>query len=165
MVYGSLADAENGEEEEGEWEWEEEEEEAEDKPEDATGKAAITIDGNLLKINRGPVDWSDDEFEDDDDEPKAVAPPPPPPAPPAPPPPPPPPGPGLLKPAKSDRVEALKKRPTKRPDWNDLMQEIEKYRCKSGLLTRVQTNDRSQPILSKAKVKGVVSGGVSVKQD
>ena len=73
--------------------------------------------------------------------------------------PPPPPGPGLLKPAKSNRVEALKKRPTKRPDWNDLMQEIEKYRCKSGLLTRVQCNDRSQPMLSKAKVKGVVSGG------
>ena len=91
LVYWSLADAENGEGEEGEWEWEEEEEEAEDKPEDATGKAAITIDGNLLKINRGPVDWSDDEFEDDDDEPKAVAPPaaplppPPPPLPPAPP--------------------------------------------------------------------------------
>jgi len=49
----------------------------------------------------------------------------------------------------------LKKRPTKRPDWNDLMQEIEKYRCKSGMLNKVQTNDRSKPMLSKSKVKGV----------
>jgi len=49
----------------------------------------------------------------------------------------------------------LKKRPTKRPDWNDLMQEIEKYRCKSGMLNKTQTNDRSKPMLSKSKVKGV----------
>ena len=51
----------------------------------------------------------------------------------------------------------MKKRPTKRPDWNDLMQEIEKYRCKAGMLNKVQTNDRSKPMLSKSKVKGVVS--------
>merc|ERR1719193_1541913 len=54
-----------------------------------------------------------------------------------------------------DRVEALKKRPTKRPDWNDLMQEIEKYRVKAGMLNKVVTNDRSKPMLSKSKVKGV----------
>ena len=61
--------------------------------EEVTGKADIQIDGNLLKINRkGPVDWSDDEYEDD-----IPAPPPPPsaPAPPPPPPPPPPPGSGI----------------------------------------------------------------------
>lgn len=146
------------EEEDGEWEWEEEEE-AEDKPdEEATGKANITIDGSLVKIDRSKVDWSDDEFEEEeeDEKPKAIpAPPPPPPAPPAPPPPPPPPGLPPPKKAKSDRVEALKKRPTKRPDWNDLMQEIEKYRCKSGMLKKCQTNDRSKPMLSKSKVKGV----------
>lgn len=149
------------EEDEGEWEWEDEEEEeaAKDKPdEEATGKANITIDGSLVKIDRSKVDWSDDEFEEDEveEKPKAIpAPPPPPPAPPAPPPPPPPPGLAPPKKAKSDRVEALKKRPTKRPDWNDLMQEIEKYRCKSGMLNKVQTNDRSKPMLSKSKVKGV----------
>jgi len=147
------------EEDEGEWEWEEEEEEEAGKPdEEATGKANITIDGSLVKIDRSKVDWSDDEFEEDEEEekPKAIpAPPPPPPAPPAPPPPPPPPGLAPPKKAKSGRVEALKKRPTKRPDWNDLMQEIEKYRCKSGMLNKVQTNDRSKPMLSKSKVKGV----------
>jgi len=148
------------EEDEGEWEWEEEEEEeaGKEKPdEEATGKANITIDGSLVKIDRSKVDWSDDEFEEEEEEkPKAIpAPPPPPPAPPAPPPPPPPPGLAPPKKAKSDRVEALKKRPTKRPDWNDLMQEIEKYRVKAGMLNKVVTNDRSKPMLSKSKVKGV----------
>jgi len=144
-------------EEEGEWEWEEEEEVEETKPEDAEGKANITIDGSLITIDRSKVDWSDDEFEEEDEpQPKAApAPPPPPPAPGPPPPPPPPPGALPPQKAKSNRVEALKKRATKRPDWNDLMGEIEKYRCKSGLLTRVQTNDRSKPMLSKSKVKGV----------
>jgi len=148
------------EEDDGEWEWEEEEEEeVQDKPdEEATGKANITIDGSLVKIDRSKVDWSDDEFEEEEEEEKpkaAPAPPPPPPAPPAPPPPPPPPGLPPPKKAKSDRVEALKKRPTKRPDWNDLMQEIEKYRCKAGMLKKTVTNDRSKPMLSKSKVKGV----------
>ena len=148
ITFPCLSEAgEYDEEEDGEWEWEEEEEAAEDKPdEEATGKANITIDGSLVKIDRSKVDWSDDEFEEEeeDEKPKAI---------PAPPPP------GLPPPkkAKSDRVEALKKRPTKRPDWNDLMQEIEKYRCKSGMLKKCQTNDRSKPMLSKSKVKGVVS--------
>ena len=158
-----LSEAAEIEEDDGEWEWEEEEEEEEvqDKPdEEATGKANITIDGSLVKIDRSKVDWSDDEFEEEEEEEKpkaAPAPPPPPPAPPAPPPPPPPPGLPPPKKAKSDRVEALKKRPTKRPDWNDLMQEIEKYRCKAGMLKKTVTNDRSKPMLSKSKVKGVVS--------
>jgi len=146
-------------EDEDEWEWEEEEEEEQekDKAVDAEGKANITIDGSLITIDRTkPVDWSDDEFEDDEEETtNAPPPPPPPPAPPGPPPPPPPP-PGMApQKAQSSRVEQLKKRPTKRPDWNDLMQEIEKYRCKSGLLNKVQCNDRSKPMLSKSKVKGV----------
>ena len=157
-----LSEAAEIEEDDGEWEWEEEEEEeVQDKPdEEATGKANITIDGSLVKIDRSKVDWSDDEFEEEEEEEKpkaAPAPPPPPPAPPAPPPPPPPPGLPPPKKAKSDRVEALKKRPTKRPDWNDLMQEIEKYRCKAGMLKKTVTNDRSKPMLSKSKVKGVVS--------
>ncbi len=62
--------------------------------EEATGKADIQIQGNLLKIARtGPVDWSDDEYEEEEEEkkerPQAPAPPPPPPPKPAPPPPPP----------------------------------------------------------------------------
>jgi len=156
------------EEEEGEWEWEEESEEEtehencngmiEEKPKDAEGKANIKIDGNLVTIDRTkPIDWSDDEFEEsDDEEPTTSAPPPPPPPPPAAPaPPPPPPGSGLPS-KKSERVEQLKKRPTKRPDWNDLMQEIDKFKSSChGLLKKTVTNDRSKPILSKAKVKGV----------
>lgn len=159
----SVTGGEN-EEDEGEWEWEEEEEdevEAWKKPEEAAGKADIKIDGTLVTIDRSkPVDWSDDEFEEDDEEPKAettTAPPPPPPPPPAanaPPPPPPPPG-GSKR---SEKLEMLKKRATTRPDWNNLMGEIDKYKCKAGLLKRTQTNDRSKPILSTTKVKGVVSG-------
>ena len=62
--------------------------------EEAKGKADIQIEGNLLKIARtGPVDWSDDEYEDEEEEVNTIPipPPPPPPAPPPPPPPPPPP--------------------------------------------------------------------------
>ena len=58
---------------------------------------------------------------------------------------------------KSEKIEQLKKRPTKRPDWNDLMKEIGQYRGSTGLLKKTVTNDRSKPILSKSKVKGVVS--------
>jgi len=153
------------------WEWEEEEEEVptkcngvanNEKPVDAEGKANITITENLVTIDRSKVDWSDDEFEDEDEEPpKTVAPPPPPP-PPGPPAPPPPPPPTLAPPGvdrkssfKSEKIEQLKKRPTKRPDWNDLMKEIGQYRCSAGLLKKTITNDRSKPMLSKSKVKGV----------
>eukprot|EP00090_Calanus_glacialis_P010727 TRINITY_DN19177_c0_g1_i1.p1 TRINITY_DN19177_c0_g1~~TRINITY_DN19177_c0_g1_i1.p1 ORF type:complete len:718 (+),score=266.87 TRINITY_DN19177_c0_g1_i1:328-2481(+) len=149
------------------WEWEEEEEEGpakcngvknDDKPVDAEGKANITITGNLVTIDRSKVDWSDDEFDEEDDEPETAVPPPPPPPPGPPAPPPPPPGPPGVdkKPSfKSDRVEQLKKKPTKRVDWNDLMQEINKYKCPGGLLKKTVCNDRSRPILSKSKVKGV----------
>lgn len=149
------------------WEWEEEEEEGpakcngvknDDKPVDAEGKANITITGNLVTIDRSKVDWSDDEFDEEDDEPQKAVPPPPPPPPGPPAPPPPPPGPPGVdkKPSfKSDRVEQLKKKPTKRVDWNDLMQEINKYKCPGGLLKKTVCNDRSRPILSKSKVKGV----------
>jgi len=154
------------------WEWEEEDEEEapakcnglnnhkdDDKPVDAVGKAKISITDNLVTIDRSQVDWSDDEFEEDEEEEPTTNVPPPPPPPPAPPaPPPPPPGPPGLErkiSSKNDRIEQLKKRPTKRPDWNDLMQEIEKYRCKAGLLKKTVCNDRSTPMLSKSKVKGV----------
>ena len=59
--------------------------------------------------------------------------------------------------ARNERVEKLKKKTDKRPDWNDLMHEIGKYRCPGGLLKKTQCNDRSKPILSGSKVKGVVS--------
>ena len=62
-----------------------------EKPVDAKGKADIKIQGNLLTINRkGPVDWSDDEY-DESPAPPPPPPPPPPPKSPIPPPPPPPP--------------------------------------------------------------------------
>jgi len=144
---------------EDEWEWEEEEEaEKEDVAKDEEGKAQITITENLVTIDRSKVDWSDDEYEDDEeDSPASVPPPPPPPpAPPAPPPPPPgPPGPGISS-AKSEKLEQLKKKPAKRPDWNDLMKEIGQFRSGTrGILNKAQTNDRSKPMLSKTKVKGV----------
>ena len=66
--------------------------------EEVNGKADIKIEGNLLTIKRnGPIDWSDDEYEDDEEETDilSLAPPPAPPAPPPPPPVPPPPPPSL----------------------------------------------------------------------
>ena len=60
--------------------------------------------------------------------------------------------------AKSEKLEQLKKKPAKRPDWNDLMKEIGQFRSGTrGILNKAQTNDRSKPMLSKTKVKGVVS--------
>ena len=59
---------------------------------------------------------------------------------------------------KSEKLEQLKKKPAKRPDWNDLMKEIGQFKSGSrGLLKRTQTDDRSKPMLTKTKVKGVVS--------
>ena len=59
---------------------------------------------------------------------------------------------------KSEKLEQLKKKPAKRPDWNDLMKEIGQFRGGSrGLLNKIVSNDRSEPMLSKHKVKGVVS--------
>ena len=147
---------------EDEWEWEEEEE-TEEPPADAPGKAQITISENLVTIDRSKVDWSDDEFEEEEEEAHIPAPPPPP-APPVPPPPPPP-GPGALQDKKvssmkSEKIEQLKKKPAKRPDWSDLMKEIGQFRGSChGLLKKIVCDDRSKPVLSKelTKVKGVVS--------
>ena len=59
---------------------------------------------------------------------------------------------------KSEKLEQLKKKPAKRPDWNDLMKEIGQYKGGSrGLLKKIISNDRSKPMLSTHKVKGVVS--------
>ena len=59
---------------------------------------------------------------------------------------------------KSEKLEQLKKKPAKRPDWNDLMKEIGQFKAGSrGLLKKTISNDRSKPMLSKHKVKGVVS--------
>jgi len=136
---------------EDEWEWEEEEEEEPEIAKDEEGKAQITITENLVTIDRSKVDWSDDEFEEDDT-PTGVPPPPP-----APPPPPPGmPGDNKVSSIKSEKLEQLKKKPAKRPDWNDLMKEIGQFKSGSrGLLKRTQTDDRSKPMLTKTKVKGV----------
>jgi hypothetical protein len=57
---------------------------------------------------------------------------------------------------KLSRIENLKRRPTKRPDWNELMKEIESVRSGNVRLRKTQSNDRSQPVLSKVKVQGQV---------
>ncbi|KAK6620621.1 hypothetical protein RUM43_010913 [Polyplax serrata] len=77
-----------------------------------------------------------------------------PPAPPAPPPPPPmegqPPVKTTLTPEKKQKLEMLRSRPKKRPDWGNMMKEIETGRK----LNHVQCNDRSSPLLPKVKAKG-----------
>lgn len=50
------------------------------------------------------------------------------------------------------KLEQYRKTPRKRPDWAAMMKEIESSRQ----LKHVQTNDRSRPILPKAKAKGKV---------
>lgn len=76
-------------------------------------------------------------------------------------PPPPPPPPGMMTAAEkkelTDKQKSvltkLKTRPRKRPDWSDMMAEVEQGRK----LKHVECNDRSQPILtckSMAKVDG-----------
>ena len=57
--------------------------------------------------------------------------------------------------AVAKRLETLKKTPRKRPDWANMMKEIEEGKP----LRHVQTNDRSQPILPKVKTKGKVHHG------
>ncbi|XP_014239860.1 DNA ligase 1-like isoform X1 [Cimex lectularius] len=86
----------------------------------------------------------------------AMMPPPPPPPclPPAPPPPPPTAPPEFTKKPmtveKAAKIEALKSRPRRRPDWTDMMKEVE-----AGIkLKKVKCNDRSAPVLPKAKAKG-----------
>lgn len=53
------------------------------------------------------------------------------------------------------RLEALRKTPRKRPDWASMMKEIEVGKQ----LRKVQTNDRSRPILPQSKAKGKVLPG------
>lgn len=49
-----------------------------------------------------------------------------------------------------ETLEKLKARPRKRPDWSDMMKEVESGRK----LRHVQCNDRSNPILKSESVKG-----------
>jgi hypothetical protein len=49
------------------------------------------------------------------------------------------------------KAKTLRKKPTKRPDWHDLMKEIEAYRYSHSALNKVHTNDRSMPILAMNK--------------
>jgi len=55
---------------------------------------------------------------------------------------------------KSEKLETLKSRPRKRPDWGALMKEVE---LGSRRLKHVQCNDRSGPLLPRIKVKDRVS--------
>lgn len=86
-------------------------------------------------------------------------PPPPPPAPPAPPPPPPG-GPGnkndtnqveRITDKQKQVLDKLKTRPRRRPDWSDMMKEVESGRK----LRHVETNDRSKPILKSDTVTNI----------
>ena len=53
----------------------------------------------------------------------------------------------------SNRVELLKQKPTKRPNWEAFMSEIEEFRYGfGGRLRKTTCNDRSGPILSTTKV-------------
>ncbi|XP_055634638.1 titin isoform X2 [Toxorhynchites rutilus septentrionalis] len=87
---------------------------------------------------------------------KRIPPPPPMPKTNVPPPPPPPPKlappPDFKKDAISDRqkqvVDKLKKRPRKRPDWSDMMKEVEQGRK----LRHVECNDRSKPIIHSKSI-------------
>jgi hypothetical protein len=56
--------------------------------------------------------------------------------------------------SKLEKLDALKSRPRKRPDWGAMMKEVESGNRK---LKHVQCNDRSSPLLPKVKVKDRVS--------
>jgi hypothetical protein len=56
--------------------------------------------------------------------------------------------------SKADKLETLKSRPRKRPDWGAMMKEVESGNRK---LKHVQSNDRSSPLLPRVKVKDGVS--------
>lgn len=133
--------------------------------EEVNGKADIKIEGNLLTIKRnGPIDWSDDEYEEEEEEEELIPtslPPPPPPPPPVPPPPPPPmPADGEVideaRKRKLERIEAMKRKPTVKPDWSGLMSDICSFRFgqSSQRLKKVKSNDRSKPQLSNIKIQG-----------
>uniref|UniRef100_A0A1B6CSA5 WH2 domain-containing protein n=1 Tax=Clastoptera arizonana TaxID=38151 RepID=A0A1B6CSA5_9HEMI len=82
-----------------------------------------------------------------------------PPAPPLPPPPPPQPPKHLPPPdfnkkpitaEKAAKLDSLRSRPRRRPDWTDMMKEVER----GQKLKHVQCNDRSAPVLPESKAKG-----------
>ncbi|PSN41493.1 hypothetical protein C0J52_07209 [Blattella germanica] len=52
---------------------------------------------------------------------------------------------------KAEKLETLRSRPRKRPDWGKLMKEVETGHER---LKHVQCNDRSSPLIPKTKVKG-----------
>lgn len=54
---------------------------------------------------------------------------------------------------KAAKLESLRCRPRRRPDWTDMMKEVESGRQ----LRHVQCNDRSAPILPQSRAKGQVS--------
>lgn len=56
-------------------------------------------------------------------------------------------------PEKMKKLESLRSRPRRRPDWSDMMKEVESGRK----LKHVECNDRSAPIISSTKSKGQVS--------
>lgn len=57
-----------------------------------------------------------------------------------------------MTPAKANKLEALRSRPRRRPDWTDMMKEVESGRK----LRHVECNDRSAPIIPQEKTKGQV---------
>ena len=59
---------------------------------------------------------------------------------------------------KLEKLDKIKKRPEKRPDWNELMREIDSFRfgSSSQKLKKVACNDRSKPMLTKTKIQGKV---------
>ncbi len=56
-----------------------------------------------------------------------------------------------------NKVEELKKRANKRPDWNDLMNEISLFRDGHSRLHKVVCNDRSNPMIPSVKAGKSVS--------
>jgi hypothetical protein len=57
-----------------------------------------------------------------------------------------------MTPERKAKLEALKSRPRRRPDWAEMMKEVE-----DGIkLRHVQCNDRSKPLLPQVKAKGQV---------
>lgn len=51
------------------------------------------------------------------------------------------------------KLDSLRSRPRRRPDWTDMMKEVEQ----GQKLKHVQCNDRSAPVLPISKAKGQVS--------
>lgn len=56
----------------------------------------------------------------------------------------------VMTPAKANKLEALRSRPRRRPDWTDMMKEVESGKK----LRHVECNDRSAPIIPQEKTKG-----------